>query len=57
VVTPETGALSEDLDAAIAEALTRDRAACATYGRSFTWEASAAQFFAGLCPLISRRAA
>lgn len=57
VVTPETGALSEDLDAAIAEALTRDRKACAAYGRTFTWEASAAQFFAGLCPLISRRAA
>ena len=57
VITPETGALSEDLDAAIAEALTRDRAACAAYGRSFTWEASAAQFFEGLCPLISRRAA
>ncbi|RYE02051.1 MAG: glycosyltransferase family 1 protein [Sphingomonadales bacterium] len=57
IVTPETGALSEDLGTAIAEALTRDRAACAAYGRTFTWEASAAQFFAGLCPLISRRAA
>ncbi|MES2988534.1 MAG: glycosyltransferase family 1 protein [Pseudomonadota bacterium] len=57
IVTPETGGLSEDLDAAIAEALTKDRKACAAYGRTFTWETSAAQFFAGLCPLISRRAA
>ncbi|RYY29061.1 MAG: glycosyltransferase family 1 protein [Sphingomonadales bacterium] len=57
IVTPTTGALSEDLDTAIAEALTKDRAACAAYGSTFTWEASAAQFFAGLCPLISRRAA
>ncbi|RYG28469.1 MAG: glycosyltransferase family 1 protein, partial [Burkholderiales bacterium] len=39
------------------EALTKDRKACAAYGRTFTWETSAAQFFAGLCPLISRRAA
>ncbi|MBX3594275.1 glycosyltransferase family 1 protein [Sphingomonas sp.] len=51
VVTAETGALSEDLDVAIAQALTRDRAACADYGRSFTWEASAAQFLAALVPL------
>ncbi|WP_066797277.1 glycosyltransferase family 4 protein [Sphingomonas soli] len=54
IVTPETGALSEDLNLAIAEALTKDRRACAEYGRTFTWEASAAQFFAGLCPLIAR---
>ncbi|HEX8301971.1 glycosyltransferase family 1 protein [Sphingomonas sp.] len=57
IVTPETGALSENLTEAIGEALTRDRAACAAYGRTFTWEASAAQFFAGLCPLIPRKAA
>lgn len=57
IVTPETGAMSEDLDTAIAEALTKDRQACAAYGRTFTWEASAAQFFAALCPLISRKAA
>ncbi len=52
ILTPETGAMAEDLSVAIAEALTRDRAACATYGRSFTWEASAAQFLAALVPII-----
>lgn len=52
ILTPETGAMADDLDAAIAEALTRDRAACAAYGRSFTWEASAAQFLAALVPII-----
>lgn len=57
IVTPQTGALSEDLSEAIGEALTRDRAACAAYGRTFTWEASAAQFFAGLHPLIDKAAA
>jgi len=52
ILTPETGAMAEDLDAAIAQALTRDRDACAAYGRSFTWEASAAQFLAALVPII-----
>lgn len=52
ILTPETGAMADDLSVAIAEALTRDRDACATYGRSFTWEASAAQFLAALVPII-----
>lgn len=52
ILTYETGAMADDLDTAIAAALTRDRAACATYGRSFTWEASAAQFLAALVPII-----
>lgn len=52
ILTPETGAMAEDLDAAIAAALTKDRAACADYGRSFTWEASARQFLAALVPII-----
>jgi glycosyltransferase involved in cell wall biosynthesis len=51
VLTPETGAMAPDLTSAIAEALTRDRHACATYGRSFTWEASARQFLNALYPL------
>lgn len=51
VVTPETGAMDEDLTAAIGVALTRDRAACATYGRSFTWENSARQFLNALIPI------
>ncbi|MES2442898.1 MAG: glycosyltransferase family 1 protein [Pseudomonadota bacterium] len=51
VVTPETGAMDEDLTLAIGEALTRDRAACAAYARSFTWEASARQFLHALIPI------
>lgn len=48
IVTPQTGALSEDLGTAIAAALRCDRAACADYGRSFSWERSAREFLAGL---------
>lgn len=51
IVTPETGAMDEDLDAAIAKALTRDRAACAAYGGGFTWDASARQFLTALAPI------
>jgi glycosyltransferase involved in cell wall biosynthesis len=57
VVTPETGALSDDLTVAIGEALTRDRAACAAYGRSFTWDASARQFLHALVPLDDEKVA
>jgi glycosyltransferase involved in cell wall biosynthesis len=48
VLTPQVGAMELDLTQAIAAALTRDRDACAAYGRSFTWEASAAQFLHAL---------
>lgn len=51
IVTAETGALAETLHDAIAQALTRDRSACAAYGRGFTWAASAAQFLAALNPI------
>ncbi len=51
VVTPATGALDESLDAAIAAALTRNRTECLTYGRQFTWEASARQFLDALVPV------
>ncbi len=51
IVTPETGGLAEVLEEAIAIALTRDRGACAAYGRSFTWEVSAGQFLSGLHPV------
>jgi glycosyltransferase involved in cell wall biosynthesis len=57
VLTPETGAMDEDLTVAIGAALTRDRAACAAYGRSFTWEASARQFLSALVPLDDEQAA
>ena len=51
IVTPETGALHPKLDTAIAQALTRDRADCETYGKSFTWATSAQQFLNALFPL------
>lgn len=51
LLTPETGAMREDLTCAIADALSRDRSACAAYGRSFSWEASARQFLDALAPL------
>lgn len=51
VLTPMVGAMDEDLDTAIAAALTRDRAACAAYGQGFTWEASARQFLSALVPI------
>ena len=50
IVTPATGALNNDLDAAIAQALRCDRDSCAAYGRTYTWQASAAQFIAALVP-------
>lgn len=57
VLTPQVGAMADDLDAAIADALTRDRAACAAYGRTFTWAASARQFLNALVPLPEAAAA
>lgn len=51
VLTDTTGATDEDLTVAIGRALTRDRQACADYGGSFTWEASARQFLGALVAL------
>lgn len=51
VLTPETGAMHDDLDQAIAEALTCDRAACRAYGQGFTWAKSAYQFLHALVPV------
>jgi len=48
VLNDEVGCMDADLGTAIAAALGRDRAACAAYGRSFTWETSARQFEAAL---------
>jgi glycosyltransferase involved in cell wall biosynthesis len=57
IVTPDIGAMDHDLTQAIAEALTRDRATCAAYGRTFTWEASARQFLHALVPLGDEKVA
>ncbi|MGN6271063.1 MAG: glycosyltransferase family 4 protein [Sphingomonas sp.] len=56
VLSDAVGAVDDNLDAAIAAALTRDRAACAAYGAGFTWAASAAQFLDALAPLPEPRA-
>ncbi len=50
VVNEEVAALDDDLESAIAAALTRDREACAAYAAQFTWEASARQFLDILVP-------
>ncbi|MDB5704031.1 MAG: alpha-mannosyltransferase [Sphingomonas bacterium] len=56
ILTDAVGAMDEDLTAAIARALTKDHAACADYGRTFTWEASARQFLSALVPVESDEA-
>ncbi|MET0360710.1 MAG: glycosyltransferase family 1 protein [Sphingobium sp.] len=51
IVTPGTGALSDDLESAIRDALACDRTACAAYGSSFSWKRSAQEFLAALHPI------
>lgn len=51
IVTPQVGALSEDLTRAIDAARYCDRTACAAYGASFSWEAATRQFLSGLVAL------
>lgn len=55
IVTSRIGALDENLDRAIARALRCDRAACADFGRSFSWEASTRQFLQALAPAAQSR--
>lgn len=50
VLSPESGAMDDVLENAIARALTLDRGDCLAHGRSFSWEASADQFLAALEP-------
>lgn len=51
VLNPAVGVMDENLYTAIATALTLDRTACAAYGQTFTWEASARQFLGALVPV------
>jgi glycosyltransferase involved in cell wall biosynthesis len=53
VLVPQAGAMDEMLEAAIVRALLLRRADCLEHGRSFSWQASAAQFVAALHPLAS----
>lgn len=50
LVTREVGALDEDLHLAVDAALTKSRAACACYGRGFSWANAAAEFRRALAP-------
>lgn len=56
IVTAETGALGEDLEAAIAGALGKDHAVCAAYGRGFSWARAADEFRNALVRFDARRA-
>ena len=51
VLKDGVGVMRDDLTLAIGEALRLDPAACAAYGKSFTWEASARQFLEALAPV------
>lgn len=48
VFRPGIGALDDNLEKAIARALLCDRSACAEYGQSYTWQASAQEFMNAL---------
>ena len=48
VLTEQTGAMSEQLDQAVAQALALSPAACVAHAGSFTWRRSAEQFLDSL---------
>lgn len=48
VLTPESGAMDDDLDLAIAAALQLDRDACVAHAATYSWETSAEQFLSAL---------
>jgi glycosyltransferase involved in cell wall biosynthesis len=54
---PKAGALDDDLNVAVARALTLNRADARAHGERFTWAASAAQLQSALEPLHRRLAA
>lgn len=51
IVVDGAGALNDDLNVAIEQALGCDRQMCAVYGQSFSWASSAQQFLTALSPL------
>ncbi|WP_166041665.1 glycosyltransferase family 1 protein [Sphingosinicella sp. YJ22] len=51
VLTDQVAAMDDDLARATAQALTRDRAACAAYAGHFGWDESARQFLEALFPI------
>ena len=56
IVTDAVGAMSDTLTRAIDAARYCDRAACAEYGASFSWEAATQQFLSGLAALEEEEA-
>ena len=48
IVGTDAGCLDDDIDAAIAGALAKDRSLCAAFGQSFSWARSAHEFEASL---------
>lgn len=50
ILTPESGAMDDDLAIAIQRALTLDPADCVALGAQYSWDVSASQFFDGLVP-------
>jgi glycosyltransferase involved in cell wall biosynthesis len=48
ILTAKSGAMDDNLNAAIQRALTLDSADCIALGRKYSWDASASQFFNGL---------
>ena len=57
VLTPESGAMDDNLSAAVDRALALDPRRCAELGAHFTWRASAMQFLAALAPVPVAHAA
>lgn len=51
ILNSRSGAVDENLDAAIARALGCDSRDCIDLARSYSWEASASQFLSGLTPV------
>ncbi|TPG10817.1 glycosyltransferase family 4 protein [Sphingomonas oligophenolica] len=51
VIDHRVGAMAENLDDAIADALTRPRAICSAFAARFSWPASARQFLDALVPI------
>ncbi|PHR16477.1 MAG: alpha-mannosyltransferase [Sphingopyxis sp.] len=48
ILTEDSGAMAANLNDAIQRALTLDPGACVAHGRTYSWDASASQFFSGL---------
>ena len=55
ILSDEVAAMDDDLGAAIALALTRNRAVCSAFAARFSWAKSARQFLAALVPCDEAR--